>query len=120
MIHHARAIQLWIFGFMSVTPKIGARQQPSVPVMSNHHVILMWSMPGKHLEGRDMRHMRYTPTAESTELTWRERTTDTDNAHTNTFLVGRKCQVCGRLKFHETAIIQQDKQERIQGTRLQL
>ena len=64
--------------------------------------------------------MGYSQTPESTEITWRERTSDTESAHTTTFLVGTECQVCGRLKFQETAIIHQDKQERIQGTRLQL
>ena len=120
LVHYARAIQLWISGFMSLTHKLRARQQPSVPVMSNNHVILLWSMPSKHLEGTDMRLMGYSPTPESTELTWRERTRDTENVRTTTLLVGTECQVCGQLKFQETAIIQQDKQESIQGIRLQL
>ena len=120
LIHHARAIQLWMSGFMSLTPKIRARQQPSVPVMSNHHVILLCSMPGKDLGGTNMRHTGYSPTPQSTELTWCERTSDTESARTTTFLVATECQVCGRLKFQETAIIQQDKQARIQGMRLQL
>ena len=119
LVHHARTIQLWISGFMSLTHKLRARQQPSVPIMSNNHVILLWSMPGKHLEGKDVRHMGYSPTPESTELTWRERTSDSKSARTTTFLVGTECQVCGRLRFQETTIIQQDKQESIQGTRLE-
>ena len=47
LIHHARAIQLWISGFLSLTPKIRARKQPSVPLMSNQHVLLLLSTPGK-------------------------------------------------------------------------
>ena len=120
LIHHAGAIQLHISGFMSLTPKIRARKQRSVPIMPNHHVLLLWSTPGKHREGTDMWKMGYTPMPESTELAWGERTSDAESTHKTTFLVGTECQVCGRLKFQETAIIQQDKEERIQGTRLQL
>ena len=120
LIHHAKEIQLWVSGFMSLTPKIRARKQPSLPVMSNHHVILLWSTPRKHLEATCMRNMGHTPTPESTELTWRERTSNAESKHTTIFLVGTECQVCRRPKFQDTAIIQQDKQERIQSTRHQL
>ena len=105
---------------MNPTPKMGARKRPSVPLMLNQYVLLLWSTPGKHLKDTDMQKMGYTATQKSTEFAWSERTTQAENPHRTAHQLGTKCQVCGRLKFQETAIIQQDQHARTQGIDLQL